>query len=212
MPDPSQFQRDVDELGVLLERGAFKSASRLHQRLRQRLDQLPEEHRRRHQPALKRLGAQLAELRDWRGFVAGPKRDQLCQAIAELAADTQLAEAALDRRHRQLVKEWASLGDAAADRELSTHFRACSDRIHQRLAAWRAALDAERQRNLEAREALCEQLEALLDKPDPRPTPTHCAIFATAPASSGGATHRYRVTAPKPSGAASAACVTACKR
>ena len=171
VPDPSQFQRDVDELGVLLERGAFKSASRLHQRLRQRLEQLPEEHRRRHQPTLKRLGAQLAELRDWRGFVAGPKRDQLCQAIAELAEDTQLSDAALDRRHRQLVKEWASLGDAAADRELSAHFRACSDRIHQRLAAWRAALDAERQRNLEAREALCEQLEALLDKPDPEADP-----------------------------------------
>ncbi|APX91791.1 hypothetical protein BWR19_01890 [Halomonas sp. 1513] len=169
--DPVQFQRELDELGALLERGAFKSASRLHQRLRQRLEQLPEEHRRRHHPTLKRLGAQLAELRDWRGFVAGPKRDQLCQAIAELAEDTQLSESALDRRHRQLVKEWASLGDAAADRALSTHFRACSDRIHQRLAPWREALDAERQRNLEAREALCEQLEALLDKPDPEADP-----------------------------------------
>ena len=170
-PDPAQFQREVAELGTLLERGAFKSASRLHQRLRQRLEQLPEDARRLHHPTLKRLGAQLAELRDWRGFVAGPKRDQLCQAIAELAEDTQLSEAALDRRHRQLVKEWASLGDAAADRELSTHFRACSDRIHQRLAPWREALDAERQRNLEARQALCEQLEALLDKPDPEADP-----------------------------------------
>ncbi|MBD3898475.1 DUF349 domain-containing protein [Halomonas sp. ML-15] len=170
-PDPAQFQREVEELDGLLERGAFKSASRLHQRLRQRLEQLPEEHIQRHRPTLKRLGAQLAELRDWRGFVAGPKRDQLCQAIAELAEDMQLSEAALDRRHRQLVKEWASLGDAAADRELSTHFRACSDRIHQRLVPWREALDAERQRNLEAREALCEQLEALLDKPDPDADP-----------------------------------------
>lgn len=169
--DPGQFQQQLNELATLLERGAFKDASRLHQRLRQRFDHLPETAQREHQPILQRFGAQLAELRDWRGFVAGPKRDQLCREIAELADDTQLSSALIDRRHRQLVNEWKSLGDAAASRELSSQFRTCSDRIHQRLAPWHAELNIERQRNLEARQALCEQLEGLLDRPDPNADP-----------------------------------------
>lgn len=161
----ASFTNDLDQLERLLESGAFKGASRLHQRLRQAADQLPTETLPPYQTRLKHLGAQLAELRDWRGFVAGPKRDQLCEAIASLADNRTLTQSDLDRRHRQLVKEWASLGDAAANREQSKRFRAASDQIHQRLAPWREQLDAERQRNLEARENLCEQLETLLTQP-----------------------------------------------
>lgn len=161
----ARFADDLAQLERLLESGAFKGASRLHQRLRQQADRLPEARLRPQLATLKRLAARLAELRDWRGFVAGPKRDQLCQAIDALAEDASLADAELDRRHRQLVKEWKSLGDAAANRQQAASFRAASDRIHERLAPWRKRLDAERARNLAAREALCEQLESLLAQP-----------------------------------------------
>ncbi|MEQ6918634.1 DUF349 domain-containing protein [Halomonas aquatica] len=160
----ARFVEELDELEGLLDNGAFKGASRLHQRLRQEAGQLGSPSH-ADQARLKRLAARLAELRDWRGFVAGPKRDQLCQAIEELAESTALTEAELDRRHRQLVKEWKTLGDAAVNREQSARFRAASDRIKARLAPWRERQQAERQRNLEAREALCEQLETLLEQP-----------------------------------------------
>lgn len=161
----ARFVADLDDLERLLERGAFKAASRLHQRLRQSSEELDTNARQPHAVRLRQLGARLAELRDWRSFVAGPKRDQLVQAIEALAEDESLIDASLDRRHRQLVKEWKSLGDAAANREQSTRFRAASDRIHARLAPWRERLDAERQTHLATREALCEQLETLLDQP-----------------------------------------------
>ena len=161
----SRFGEELEQLERLLESGAFKGASRLYQRLRQQADQLPQAPLQPYEARLKRLAARLAELRDWRGFVAGPKRDQLCQAIEELADNAAPTEAELDRRHRQLVKEWKALGDAAANREQSARFRAASDRIHERLAPWREQQQAERQRNLEAREALCEQLETLLEQP-----------------------------------------------
>ncbi|SFT78877.1 DUF349 domain-containing protein [Halomonas saccharevitans] len=161
----AHFNEELDQLEGLLERGAFKGASRLHQRLRQQAEQLPRPLPPADQARLKRLAARLAELRDWRGFVAGPKRDQLCQAIEALAEQTEMNEAELDRRHRQLVKEWKALGDAAANRELSARFRAASDRIKERLAPWRERQQAERQRHLEARLALCEQLETLLEQP-----------------------------------------------
>lgn len=160
-----QFEEQLDELERLLERGAFKPASRLYQRLRQLAERVDGARFRPLEARFKRLGARLAELRDWRGFVAGPKREQLVAGIEALADDEASVEAALDRRHRQLVKEWKSLGDAAANREQSARFRAASDRIHERLAGWRARLDAERDNNLATRIALCEQLETLLDHP-----------------------------------------------
>ncbi|WP_275288488.1 DUF349 domain-containing protein [Halomonas elongata] len=165
----ARFDDDLEQLERLLESGAFKSASRLHQRLRQQADELPG--KRIDAGRLKRLGARLAELRDWRGFVAGPKRDQLCQDIIALADDSTLGDAELDRRHRRLIKEWKGLGDAAANREQSTRFRAASDRIHERLRPWRQQQQAQRESNLEAREALCEQLETLLDQPSNQADP-----------------------------------------
>lgn len=160
-----QFATDLAQLEQLLDRGAFKGASRLHQSLRHRADSLPGDRLRPHRATLKRLGARLAELRDWRGFVAGPKREQLCEAIQRLAEEPSLTDVELDRRHRQLVRDWKMLGDAAANRQLSEQFRAASDRIHERLAPWRDRLNAERTRNFEARTALCDQLEALLEAP-----------------------------------------------
>ncbi|MFC7369776.1 DUF349 domain-containing protein [Vreelandella zhaodongensis] len=156
---------ELDNFEHLLERGAFKSASRLYQRLKPSIDALTGDASKPLKTRLKQLGARLAELRDWRGFVAGPKREQLCASIEALADDQHMAEVAVDRHHRQLVKEWKSLGDAAANREQSARFRAASDRIHERLTPWREQLNQEREANLRGREALCEQLETLLDQP-----------------------------------------------
>ena len=159
------YSAELDTLEHLLERGAFKSASRLHQRLKPRIETLASPTAQPLKTRLKQLAARLAELRDWRGFVAGPKREQLCASIEALANDHHMVEEALDRHHRQLVKEWKSLGDAAANREQSARFRSASDRIHERLAPWRDRLSEEREANLQAREALCEQLESLLAQP-----------------------------------------------
>jgi len=159
------LSKELDGLENLLERGAFKSASRFYQRLRPRVDALDHAAAKPLVSRFKHLGARLAELRDWRGFVAGPKRIQLCESIEALADDQHMADVALDQHHRQLVKEWKSLGDAAANRELSTRFRSASDRIHERLKPWREQLAKERQNNLEARIAMCEQLETLLEQP-----------------------------------------------
>ena len=156
---------ELDTFEQLLERGAFKSASRLHQRLKPNIEALESIAAQPLKVRLKHLAARLAELRDWRGFVAGPKREQLCASIEALASDLHMDEEALDRHHRQLVKEWKSLGDAAANREQSARFRTASDSIHERLAPWRDQLSEERAANLKARETLCDQLESLLEQP-----------------------------------------------
>ncbi|MDO0946235.1 DUF349 domain-containing protein [Chromohalobacter israelensis] len=169
--DLAALQEELDALEHHLDRGTLKTASRSYRQLRQRLDALPRASRGELEARLKRLGARLAELRDWRGFVAGPKRTQLIDSIEALAEDDTLPDADRDRRHRQLIKEWAALGDAAATAELSQRFRSASQRIHDALADWYQRRDDERKRNLEAREALCEQLEELIAHPDSRADP-----------------------------------------
>lgn len=159
------LEQALDRLEKQLGNGAFTEANRLHQWLKPRIDALPRGNGNALGSRLKHLGARLAELRDWRGFVAGPKREQLCDGIEALADNTDLADAALDRRHRQLIKEWKALGNAAATRTLSHRFRTASERIHERLAPWRERLDQQRDANLAARQALCDQLEMLLEQP-----------------------------------------------
>lgn len=159
------LELELDHLEQLLENGAFKRANSVYQRLKTTIEALDHPKAKSLISRLKPLGARLAELRDWRGFVAGPKRIQLCESIEALADNTHMEESALDQHHHQLIKEWKSLGDAAIDRPLSSRFRNASDRIHQRLTPWRDQLVKTRQTNLKARIALCEQLESLLDRP-----------------------------------------------
>lgn len=160
----SRFDSELTRLEQLLDDGAFKVASRLHQRLRQLSKNLPASAESQ-LASLKHHGARLAELRDWRGFVAGPKREQLCQAIEALQQDDQLTDQQRDRQHRQLVKQWKALGDAAANREQSERFRSASEHIRATLEAWQTRQDQLRRSHLAERQALCEQLEALLEQP-----------------------------------------------
>ncbi|HSH47813.1 MAG TPA: DUF349 domain-containing protein [Halomonas sp.] len=167
----ANFDTDLDRLQQQLDKGMIRHASRLHQRLTAQAEALGDAPAATQLARFKRLGARLAELRDWRAFVAGPKRQQLSEEIARLAEQTQLSDGELNRRHRQLVQDWKSLGDAAANRELSARFREASDSIRQRLQPWRERQADERRQNLKARTALCEQLEALLEQPDEQADP-----------------------------------------
>lgn len=167
----ARLDADLDALQKQLDSGQIRQASRLHQRLTSQAGGLSAAASDAQLARFKRLGARLAELRDWRAFVAGPKRQQLYESIVELANQTQLSDNELNRRHRQLVQEWKTLGDAAFDKEQATSFREASERIRERLEPWRERLADERQQHLAARLALCEQLETLLAQPDEHADP-----------------------------------------
>jgi hypothetical protein len=167
----ANFDAGLDKLQQQLDKGLSRHASHLHQRLAAQAEALSDSAADTQLSRFKRLGARLAELHDWRAFVAGPKRQQLCEGITKLAEQTQLSDSELNRRHRQLVQEWKALGDAAADSEQSGRFREASEDIRQRLQPWRERQADERQQNLTARIRLCEQLEALLDQPDEQADP-----------------------------------------
>lgn len=165
------FSAGLDQLQLLLDKGQVRNASSLYQRITQQAEALDATAAEGVLARFRRLGARLAELRDWRAFVAAPKRQQLCESIEGLAGQAQLSDSDLNHRHRQLMQEWKRLGGAAADSNLSARFRIASDSIRQRLQPWRERQAQERERNLAARIELCEQLEALLEQPDAQADP-----------------------------------------
>lgn len=167
----ARFSTDLDKLQQQLDKGLVRYASRLHQQLLAQTKELSGIASEAQLSRFRRLDARLSELRDWQAFVAGPKRQQLCEGIVELADQLQPSDSELYRRHRLFVQEWKALGDAAADSEQSAIFREASERIHERLQPWRERQANERQHHLAARIALCKQLETLLDQPDEQADP-----------------------------------------
>ncbi|GHB17074.1 DUF349 domain-containing protein [Salinicola rhizosphaerae] len=161
----AQLEEWLEALAGELDAGRYRGATQLHRRLRQAIggqeSSLPEAL----QQHWKQQHARLAELRDWRGFAAAPKRESLVADIEALAEARDHSDPKRHRRHQQLVREWRQLGDAAATKPLAQRFRSASDSLHDQLGAWEQEIEAQEAQNLEARQALCEQLESLLDHP-----------------------------------------------
>ncbi|MAM59425.1 MAG: hypothetical protein CMN25_19105 [Salinicola sp.] len=155
----------LEALTQELDQGRYRPASQLHRRIRQHLETSGQRLSPTHDQLYKQQTARLAELRDWRGFAAAPKREALLAAMEALVEARERSDAERHRHHQQLIREWRQLGDAAATRELAQRFRNASDALHGQLADWEAELESREQDNLAAREALCEQLEALLANP-----------------------------------------------
>ncbi|OLO06088.1 MULTISPECIES: DUF349 domain-containing protein [Salinicola] len=155
----------LDALSQELDQGRYRPASQLHRRLRQHLESSGQPLSSTHEQTYKQQSARLAELKDWRGFAAAPKREALLANIEALAEAREQPDAERHRRHQQLIRDWRQLGDAAATRDLAQRFRTASDALHAQLAEWEAELESREQDNLAVRQALCEQLETLLAHP-----------------------------------------------
>ncbi|MGM8851501.1 DUF349 domain-containing protein [Salinicola halophyticus] len=160
-----ELGRHLEALIQELDQGRYRPASQLHRRLRQHLESSEQTLSSMHEQIYKQQTARLAELRDWRGFAAAPKREALLANIEALVEARDQPDAERHRRHQQLIRDWRLLGDAAATRDLAQRFRAASDALHAQLADWEAELNSREQDNLASRRALCDQLEALLANP-----------------------------------------------
>ncbi|WP_110685523.1 DUF349 domain-containing protein [Salinicola aestuarinus] len=155
----------LTQLDTDLEAGRYRPASQAHRRLRQHLERSGQTLSGELDQRYRQLTARLAELRDWRGFAAAPKREHLLQSIEALVDATERRDSERHREHQRLIREWRQLGDAAATREFAQRFRTASDALHAQLAEWESELEKRQQLNLETREALCQELETLLDRP-----------------------------------------------
>jgi len=155
------------ELSSEIEQGHLKSANRLLKEANQLIKHLPIKVAADHQKQLRELTLKVNELRDWQGFVATPKKEELIrdmEALPRSESDPQ----ALSTRIRRLQDEWRELGEADRGRskELWERFSKAADVAYEPCKAYFEQLSETRQDNLNKRVNVCNQLQAYLEQND----------------------------------------------
>ncbi|SFX77607.1 DUF349 domain-containing protein [Marinospirillum alkaliphilum] len=158
-PDTRQLQQELERLEQLLDEGNSRQAVKLHQQLQALADSLPTHHALVNR--FKSLTARVAELRDWQGFVAAPKRETLCEQMEALAADQDMAPQAKADRIQALQQEWRELGSAAASKALWGRFKQAADLAYEPCRTWFAEQSQVREHNQQQRGIICDELEQL---------------------------------------------------
>lgn len=160
-----QAQREIAGL-IRLAREALKAGnSRKAARFRQSIEEAAKAVAALPVPlakSLEQLDGKLNELRQWKDYVAAPKRIELIEEMEALAG-SQEEPAALAERIRALQQEWRTINkgiasDASADTERFQHayqlaFKPCQEYF--------AAQAAERRKHLAQRVAILERLKAV---------------------------------------------------
>ena len=120
-----------------------------------------------HDAVLAALSAQVEQLRDWQRFATHPKREELLQAVRQLAEDPQEPPQQADQL-RELRRQWRELGRPASGGEaaMAREFDAFAERAFEPCKAYYAQQADQREANLRERSAICEQLENYLAATD----------------------------------------------
>lgn len=159
--DESRCRKDLQQLEKLLTEGNSRPALRLLQQVQNLMDAAPKAFRQQETPRLRKLAAQAAELQDWQGFVAAPKREALCEQMEALAEDQTMEPQAKADRIQALQQEWRELGSAAVNKALWKRFKSAADLAYEPCKTWFAEQSRLREHNQQQRQIICQELEEL---------------------------------------------------
>ena len=154
-----RLEQNLIQLEQLVNLGQSREAIRLHQQLQTEVDQLANSHRLA--AFYRSLTAKIAELRDWQGYVAAPKREALCEQMEALAADDDMLPQVKADKIQALQQEWRELGSAAANKPLWDRFKQAADTAYEPCKAWFAAQNEVREYNQKQKAVICSELEQL---------------------------------------------------
>jgi len=153
----------INDIGVEIEGGHLKVSNQLLKDANQILKQLPQNKIMRYQQELRKLAAQIDELRDWQGFATTPKKEQLCREMEGLIGSGEDLQE-LSNQIKKIQEEWRKLGysDKDSSRDLWNRFKVASDKAYEPCKVHFRELAVTRAKNLESRESICQQLEAYI--------------------------------------------------
>ncbi|NND60616.1 MAG: DUF349 domain-containing protein [Gammaproteobacteria bacterium] len=111
--------------------------------------------------------AKLTELRRWRHWATQQAREKLCKRAEELSEEKN-DPPTIAKRVRELRDEWKKLdhADGAAPKPLWEQFDTACEKAYAPCQAYFDKQKEQRDKNMEAREALCEKLEKLVSTTD----------------------------------------------
>lgn len=102
----------------------------------------------------------IAQLRDWRSWGTNRSRESLIEAVEQLVG-TDYPPEELIQQIQQARQHWKTMDKTGvrAPRALWRQFDQACERAYEPVRIWRSEQAAQRQKNLETRVELCEQLE-----------------------------------------------------
>ena len=161
------FESKLTLLAQEIELGNLGKANDLRHRCGDRLRTLPESVARRHWKRLHETDAGIGQLRDWQAYAATPKREALCEQMAQLAEHPLNANEQMDRI-RALREEWKTLGPliGGRDHELRRRFEKHAEGAFAPCRTHFQEQAELRKRNLAARRQICDDLELFIERKD----------------------------------------------
>lgn len=158
-----ELQELTGQLEAAAENGELQQAIQLQDQVRHRLKHnigLSRAQMAGIEERLQVCVGRLNELRDWRRWGTYQAREQLC-ATAEGLIDLAAEPTEIAQRIQQVREAWKELDhhEGAAPKALWKRFNAACERAYAPCQAHFEAQAQERRRNLDKKQALCEQLE-----------------------------------------------------
>ncbi|MDS4022717.1 MAG: DUF349 domain-containing protein, partial [Candidatus Competibacter sp.] len=158
-----EIQELTRQLEAAVDEGELQQATQLQEQARQRLKHnigLSRAQMAATEERLHGCAARIGELRDWRRWGTNQAREQLC-ATAEGLIGLNTDPVDIAQRIQQARDAWKELDhrEGAAPKALWKRFNTACERAYAPCQAYFEARVRERQQNLQAKIALCEQLE-----------------------------------------------------
>ena len=160
--------KKLSELEKAIEAGHLKQSNRIQGDIKKSLALIAKNHAKPLQTKFQMLSSELNNLQDWKGFAAEPKFVELCEKMERLIP-SDLPPKELSSNINDLQNQWKSLGNLGDKKQQDTlwaRFKTASDTAYLPCKAHYDELSNIRKFNLEQRNIICQQLEALFEQQD----------------------------------------------
>ncbi len=161
------FESQSAALKDEIEAGHLGNSNELRHGCGELLRLLPETRARRLRKRLNEMDKDMRKLRDWQVYAATPKRESLCERMAEIADNPLPSDEQLDRI-RSLREEWKAMGPmiGGRDHELRRRFERLADAAFAPCRAHFQEQAEVRKQNLATRRQICTDLEFFIREKD----------------------------------------------
>lgn len=160
-----RLRRNLGRLEAAIERGDMRQAQGIRHDIDTALASAELPFDERLAQRAERLVNRVDELVDWQRYATAPKRQELCEAMEQLANEAEVAPEPRAARVKHLREQWNELGPARDDeaRSLGTRFNTAAETAFAPCREYFEA-QAERHRfNADNRRRICDELAAFID-------------------------------------------------
>jgi exonuclease SbcC len=150
----------LSAIELALQEGHVNHAAKKLKNAQNKLEALDKKIAQHYENKLQLLHKQLVELRDWQGFAALPKKQELCEKMQQLA-EIELPPQALADAIHDLQEQWRELkgGSQQEEQKLWLQFKEAADKAYEPCKQYFNQQRELRAENFRQRENICTELE-----------------------------------------------------